>query len=222
MQSAFEFIDSKNSLAVDDRFVKNKWRWEWLQESDHYDTKFGLWCRKLKEPGFCFCVLCSRKLNYGSNGKKVLLKHSKDALHQKCVHAKHQAETLPGVAPVQARTSLSDRIAHQKAVMTAFLCENILPFSLAPKLVELSKHLAKDKLALSRLKMSRTTDTYINTYGTAKCMRTELVQKLKSIYFSLNFDEATNNAMDKILNVMVRFYGDEQNVTVTDHLGSWI
>lgn len=39
-------------------------------------------------------------------------------------------------------------------------------------------------------------------------MREELVEKLKGKYY-LNIDKATNNAMDKILNVMVWFFGKE-------------
>ena len=68
-------------------------------------TKFGSWCRKMKEPGFCFCVLCNRKLNYGSNGKKALMKHSNDPAHQRWVRAEEHAETVPRVAPVQAKLS---------------------------------------------------------------------------------------------------------------------
>lgn len=59
--------------------------------------------------------------------------------------------------------------------------------------------------------MSRTTATYISTHGTAKSMRNELIQKL-----SLNIDKATNNAMDKILNIMVHFYDDEQKEVVSN------
>lgn len=42
----------------------------------------------------------------------------------------------------------------------------------------------------------------------------------REIFFSLNVDEAMNNALDKILNIMVHFYDDEQKKVVSDHLGS--
>lgn len=38
--------------------------------------------------------------------------------------------------------------------------------------------------------------------------------------FSLNVDEATNNNMDKVLNVLVRFFDDEENGIKTQHLAS--
>ena len=96
----------------------------------------------------------------------------------------------------------------------------MLPFSLAPDLVALSKFLAKDKSALSKLRFSQTSATYITTHGTAKCLKEDLISKLKGNFFSLNIDEATTNAMDKIINIFVRFYDDSQNMVVTDHLGS--
>lgn len=44
-----------------------------------------------------------------------------------------------------------------------------------------------------------------------------LASKLKEGWFSINLDEATNNAMDKILNMMVKFYDDEKKSTVVAH-----
>lgn len=126
---------------------------------------------------------------------------------EKWVRSQHYA--LLRDAPIQTRTSLSDIIAHNKVVVTAFLYENILALNLAPKLIEPAKNLASDMLALSKLKMSRIAATYISTYGTAKCMGKELMQQLKGIVFSLNIDEVTNNSVGKILNMMVCFYNIE-------------
>ncbi|GBO05071.1 hypothetical protein AVEN_37202-1 [Araneus ventricosus] len=78
------------------------------------------------------------------------------------------------------------------------------------QLVELCHTLAKDRLALSKLKMERTAATYITGHGVAKTMREELVAKLNKNYFSINVDEATNNNGDKIINVLVRVYDDEK------------
>lgn len=215
-----EFIEKDNAASIDDTGIRNKWRFEWLEERDSKHCKLGVWCRKINKAGHCFCVLCNRYINYGSNGKKVLFKHSMDNEHQMLMRAQELTQTLPGSKPVIAKASLSDRVADQKAVVTAFLSENTLPFSLAGELVNLSKHLAKDKLALSKLHFSRTSATYVNTHGTAKCMREELVDKLKGTFFSLNIDEGTSNAVDKIINVMIRFYDEDKKMVVTDHLGS--
>jgi hypothetical protein len=215
-----EFIDEKDALKVLDNGIKNKWRFAWLKEVDTQGERISTWCRKIKKEGLCFCIVCNTTINYSNNGKKVLFKHSKFDTHKKIMRAQKLTQTVPGAEPVIASSSISDRVADQKAVVTAFLSEKLLPLSLAPDIVELSKFLAKDKSALSKLKMSRTSATYITTHGTAKCLKEELVSKLKGNFFSLNIDEATNNAMNKIINVFVRFFDDDQNMIVTDHLAS--
>ncbi|GBM79522.1 Coiled-coil and C2 domain-containing protein 1-like [Araneus ventricosus] len=110
---------------------------------------------------------------------------------------------------------LNDRKANQKAVLARSVAENSLPFSLTSKLVELCQTLAKDRPALSKLKMERTAATNITGHGVAKTMREELVAKLNKNYFSMNVDEATNNNGDKIINVLFRVYDDEKEKIIT-------
>lgn len=50
-----------------------------------------------------------------------------------------------------ASAFIADRVADQKTVITAFLCEKILAFSLAGDLIDLFKFLVKDKSALTKL-----------------------------------------------------------------------
>lgn len=73
---------------------------------------------------------------------------------------------------------------------------------------------------MAKLHFSRTSATYITAHGTSKSFRENLIIKLKDNFFSLNIDEGTSSSMDKIINVFVRFYEDEQKMVVTDHLAS--
>ena len=59
------------------------------------------------------------------------------------------------------------------------------------------------------------------THGVAAALRESLFEKLKTTYFSLNIDEATNNANNKIVNVLVRYFSDTQGAVVTQLLGSF-
>lgn len=61
---------------------------------------------------------------------------------------------------------LSDCFTDQKPVLTSFLCENTLQFSLAGDLADLTKFLAKGKLALAKLHFSCTSSIYITTHRT--------------------------------------------------------
>ena len=147
-------------------------------------------------------------------------KHSNDPDHLKAFKAQFLTETLPGATKKLAPASLLDRVADLKAITAGFISENCLPFSVGPKVIEFTQRLAKDKGALDKLSMSRTALTYTNTHGLAKAFRDDLSNDLAGNYFSINVDEATNNAMDKLINVIVQYYDNKQGKVVIDHLGT--
>ena len=91
--------------------VKNKWRWGWIEETGTDGKPHGSWCQKLKEPGACFCVPCSRKVMYGSSGVKVLNRHASDPDHIASVRAVSHTSTLPGAtATGTTATSMTERV----------------------------------------------------------------------------------------------------------------
>lgn len=47
-------------------------------------------------------------------------------------------------------------------------------------------------------------------------MREYLTNKLRNGFFSMNVDEGTNNATNKMINVKVHFCDNEQKMVVTD------
>ena len=203
-----------------DKFVKNRWRWQWLTEKDSFGRVLSGWCKKIDKAGLAFCELCSRTINFGSIGKRALHKHSKDPDHLKAFKSQFLTQTLPGAMKKLAPASLLDRVADLKAVTAGFISENCLPFSMGPKVIEFAQRLAEDKGALDKLSMSRTALTYTNTHGLAKAFRDDLSNDLAGNYFSINVDEATNNAMDKLISVIVQYYDNKQGKVVIDHLGT--
>ena len=61
--------------------IKNKWRWEWLSESDSRGEKWGDWLQKPEASGMAFCQYCNKTMNCKSNGKKSIRLHAEDAAH---------------------------------------------------------------------------------------------------------------------------------------------
>ena len=113
-----------------------------------------------------------------------------------------------------------DRTTELKAVTCAFIAENTLPYSLSPNLIRYAKRMSKDIKALEKVSMSRVNCMYTSTHGLAKSMQEELAKQLNGSYLSLNVDEATNNAGNKILNILARYHDTNINQIVTNHLGS--
>jgi hypothetical protein len=127
-----------------------------------------------------------------------------------------------GAEPVCAAVSLLDRRTKLKAITCSFLAEKTMPYSLAPDLILYAKRMAEDLPALKGVHMSRVNCMYMTTHGVAKSMQEELCINLKNQAVSLNIDEATNNAGNKVLNVLARYWDVNLNQIVTNHLGSRI
>lgn len=98
MPNFLEIGASKAEIKKLDRGIKNRWRDDWLKETDNFGKPVHTWCRKLTDkPGVAFCLLCQQDIRYGQNGKKVLLKHAnEDKTHQKAVRQQALTQTLPG------------------------------------------------------------------------------------------------------------------------------
>lgn len=100
------------------------------------------------------------------------------------------------------------------------MSEHCLSFNIAEDLLNLAKRLVQDKQALEKATLSATSATYITTHGVARTFKEEVKDKIKDKFISLNLDEATNNSYDKVLNVLVQFYDEEEGKIQLRHLGS--
>lgn len=205
-----------------DKTVKNKWRWAWLNEMGDNGKPFSSWCKKMKMAGVCFCVVCHKKIVYGSNGKKVLARHQSEASHKASVRSLQHTSSLPGATTTttEVRSSMADRVCAQKVRICSFIAENDLSLTISQPLVNLAKVLAEDQCALSRLSLSNSHASYMCTHGIAAQCKKQLSEKLQNKMFSLNADEATDVNNDRILNVLIRFFDEEMEKVVTQHLGS--
>lgn len=225
--------DQVSELEKVEKGVRNRWRWDWIEEKDSEGKKFRSWVEKMDAPGVAFCTVCLKSIKYGSSGKKKLREHADHAEHQKNTKITGSVEKLHVVEDSTASPgnetdtrqptiglSSADNIAEIKARILAFAAEKNLPFVAVPDLLELCKTLSADKKALLKTSFSRQSATYGLTCGLAEAFRHDLRQKLKDRFFSLNLDEATNNANDKIVNILVRFFDEDQGEVVTEHLGS--
>ena len=112
------------------------------------------------------------------------------------------------------------RKTRQEAIISSFIDENSLSFTLWPKLIELAQVLNRDATALQQVQMNRTTLSYKLKYGLAKTIKENVISALQTSYFSLNIDESTSNAGTSILAILVQFYSEQENKIVLQHLAS--
>ena len=123
---------------------------------------------------------------------------------------------MPGITA----DPITERTQAVKGRIGLFVAEHCLPYSISGPLLEFVKELCKDVEAVNSTKMERTACTYTITHGIARAVKKQLANKLKGVFFSLNIDEATNHAKDKVLNILVQFWDQERGKFAIELLGS--
>eukprot|EP00745_Piridium_sociabile_P001251 TRINITY_DN1076_c0_g1_i2.p1 TRINITY_DN1076_c0_g1~~TRINITY_DN1076_c0_g1_i2.p1 ORF type:complete len:279 (-),score=36.63 TRINITY_DN1076_c0_g1_i2:635-1471(-) len=160
-----KYVERECDVTELEKDVKNKWRWAWLSEKNDTGVKFEEWCQKVAVAGTCYCVPCGKTLLYANRGKKALSSHADDPQHVANHKSIRQTCTLDGATKTTStKSSVSEGTAELKTVVCSFLAEHCLSLSLSQALVDLTKRLSADKVALSALSLGRTCATYTMTY----------------------------------------------------------
>lgn len=202
-----------------EKTVKNRWKWDWLEEWDSDGVKFSDWCRKVDIPGGCVCVPCGKTLLYGNRGKRSLLAHAGDQAHKNKVTCLMKTRMLDGAETTTCtKPPVGDEVAEVKSVLCMFMAEHCLSYTLSQPLVDLAKRLSGHQKALSSLTFGRACASYTTTHGVASCLLTDLSEKLRrpGTFFSLNVDEATDANNNKILNVLVQYFDEDLGKVTID------
>ncbi|KAG1654912.1 Transmembrane protein 94 [Nymphon striatum] len=106
------------------------------------------------------------------------------------------------------------------AMVLGVIAEHSLPLSMAPVLIGLSKKLAKDSKALTKLSLDRTTAAYKLRFGLADTMLARTIENIKQVPFSLNMDESTSKNLLRVFTILVSYYSDSSHEVVVEHLAS--
>ena len=129
------------SVADIDKSVRNKFKWQWLQEKVDYSFKTGKLAgvtqhiivgkvlAKSTKPGYAWCNVCEDEINYGSSGKRALKIHLQQAKHitkyqlrvenQKIVSSKEPGVPLITTSRAENQVvSISDVVAQNQVNYT--------------------------------------------------------------------------------------------------------
>ena len=87
---------------------------------------------------------------------------------------------MPALEP--PAVPVKDRIVSQEAMLLGFLAEKTLLFTMASKLIELTKSMSANKTTLSRLSMNRPTACYKMRFGLATMIEDQLSEELQNTF----------------------------------------
>ena len=83
------------------------------------------------------------------------------------------------------------------------LAEHSLPFKMAPVIISLAQTLARDKVALSHMKLSQTAAKYKMVHGLGKTFYDHILSNTGKLPFSINLGEATSSSDKKLIIVLI-------------------
>ena len=126
------------------------------------------------------------------------------------------ANTSP---PPQAMVHVADCVMNQEAMVTAFLPEKSLGFSMAEPIIDMAWELSKDSQTLAKLYLFQTMPLYKMVHGTSKTVNDNLVKTLQTTPFALKMDEATALINSRVCAVLVTY--SKCNDIITEHLNSF-
>lgn len=108
-----------------DSSVKNKFKWNWLQEHELVGgCPVGYDCfTKISLPGQVLCKLCGDKINYASSGKKALRHHINSPKHLKVWKLK-QSNMVIAVNPQEGVIAVESMDASEKQKVVP-LCNRV-------------------------------------------------------------------------------------------------
>ena len=108
-----------------------------------------------------------------------------------------------------------------QALILAFAAEKSFSMSDVDDLLALCKEVSTDKKALDSLQLSRGSATYKLVHGLGKTLKETTLAILRTQPFSLNIDESTSNADNRVLAIMVNYFNPTLNKMVVEHLAAF-
>ena len=122
-----EFIDRKTDITQIEKGVKNKFRWNWLEEKDSNGDFLSDYVRKLVQPGLAYCVFCNHRLDYSTKGKSFVKRlYAESEGHKKRRKCIKQNQTLPALFQATASLQKGESPSSSSAQ------SNSLPYGAAP------------------------------------------------------------------------------------------
>ena len=190
----------------------------WLLNTDSSGNKIGDYVKKIDSENV-LCSVCNKTITYKNTGFQAIENHSKTKTHQKSIEAVKQCSKLViknnnlelGVRSKNKDVIKAEIIWTLKTVLSNYSansCEGINSVFNVMFQNEIS-----EKFQLSRTKVSYLITEAIGPYFT-EILKTEI----SDCYYSILFDETTNNKSEKELQLMIKYYSKSRNEVVTQHL----
>lgn len=146
-----------------------------------------------------FCKVCQKDY---VGGLTEIQRHENSSKHEKnCTSLKNQKSILPVIA---THDNIDSKTKKAEIRIAAFVTEHNLPFAICDHLPNLIKYIGTDSKVVENLNCGRTKCTGIVNNVIGRISHKELVDLMRTNYFSLLIDESTDKGCTKHLALVVR------------------
>ena len=150
-----------------------------------------------------YCKFC---LKYVYCGKSELTKH---VLTKQHIKASNEIETKSGSGSIEKLLTVGSHSKEIEQRICIFLAEHNLPLRLADSLILLLRKLFPKDQALTGVTLGKQKATNILRQNFSLVLQNQLVELLKTTFFSVIIDETTDRTVDKQLAIIVVFFSEK-------------
>lgn len=214
---------------------------EWFIKKDSLGHRISTWCKKINDDEVQ-CFICNKNICCTKKGFAALSQHVATSLHKNNVHSKldcqqlvlkphsmsssesatgNSASQLPndGTSAILKLYNATETTTKAELIWTMKSVQCNMASSVGDDLKEVFGAMfvgaVPDNFHLGRTKL-----TYLITEALGPYFRDELISDLNNSPYSLLYDETTNNAGKKELQLVLRYWSDKQRQVVCKYLKS--
>jgi hypothetical protein len=180
----------------------------WEKQLDGEGKAFGLWLTNGKNNFYGHCKLCRVDFAIDGTGISQVKSHSKSDKHKKNVRDTFGSQTRIGddtdKTPVFVLPA-KDLGTKCEIIWLFKMIQSNMPFVAADGMHETFVAMFPDSEIAKQYEMQRSKASYVIRFGLGPHLQEELDADIGDTYFSISFDESTTKAVQKQLDVIVRY-----------------
>lgn len=217
---------------------------DWFKKKDHLNHVISSWCKKVSDTE-ASCIICDTVINCEKKGYAAITQHVKTKIHEANASLKlsvNQLLLLPRSSGTSVCITRSDAVQEQASTSSASTSSQPVSIyhsqedcvraeliwamksvksNIAPAACEDLKDIfmamfpkaVPEKFSLGPTKLS-----YLITEALGPYFFNNMLEDAKNSYYSLLYDETTNNSNHKELQVGIRYWSTKDNEVSFHHL----
>ena len=203
---------------------------EWFKRTDALNFKISSWCQKIYYKTV-YCIICKKKIHCFSKGFAAITQHVGTGVHSENASLKLHSNQLQLKGECSKNCYEQDKpqpqltmVYNKEAVAKAEILWALksvqcnMAASVSDDLRELFGAMFPSSSEVENFQLGRTKLSYLITEALGPYFKKKLYKDMENSYFTLLFDETTNNAGKKELQFQVRFWSEDLKEITCRHL----